>query len=90
MEIVVISLLDGVVYGILFMLACGLTLGFGMLGVINVARAATPMLLQQFPGEIYWIVVADRGIGSPGIFTRRARRARTAAYHFGPVRRPAA
>ena len=40
MEILLISLLNGLVYGmLLFMLASGLTLIFSMMGVLNFAHA---------------------------------------------------
>ena len=40
MEIVLVSLLNGLVYGmLLFMLASGLTLIFSMMGVLNFAHA---------------------------------------------------
>jgi branched-chain amino acid transport system permease protein len=45
MEIVLISLLNGVVYGmLLFMLASGLTLIFSMMGVLNFAHASIYMI----------------------------------------------
>jgi branched-chain amino acid transport system permease protein len=45
MEIVVISLLNGLVYGmLLFMLASGLTLIFSMMGVLNFAHASIYMV----------------------------------------------
>jgi branched-chain amino acid transport system permease protein len=45
MEIVVISLVNGLVYGmLLFMLASGLTLIFSMMGVLNFAHASIYML----------------------------------------------
>src|SRR5271167_1175193 len=45
MEIVLVSLLDGLVYGmLLFMLASGLTLIFSMMGVLNFAHASIYMI----------------------------------------------
>jgi len=45
MEIVIISLLNGLVYGmLLFMLASGLTLIFSMMGVLNFAHASIYMI----------------------------------------------
>src|SRR6202045_1294027 len=45
MEIVLVSLLNGLVYGmLLFMLACGLTLIFSMMGVLNFAHASIYMI----------------------------------------------
>src|ERR1700760_5090873 len=45
MEIVLVSLLNGLVYGmLLFMLASGLTLIFSMMGVLNFAHASIYMI----------------------------------------------
>src|SRR5208337_4365424 len=45
MEIVLITLLNGLVYGmLLFMLASGLTLIFSMMGVLNFAHASMYMI----------------------------------------------
>ena len=45
MEVFVVSLLNGLVYGmLLFMLASGLTLIFSMMGVLNFAHASAYML----------------------------------------------
>ncbi len=53
MEIVVGSLLNGLVYGmLLFMLASGLTLIFSMMGVLNFAHASIYMLGAYFAYEI--------------------------------------
>src|SRR5579862_3842231 len=60
MEVIVISLLNGLVYGmLLFMLASGLTLIFSMMGVLNFAHASIYMLGAYFAYEIsrhidYW------------------------------------
>jgi branched-chain amino acid transport system permease protein len=52
MEVVVISLLNGLVYGmLLFMLASGLTLIFSMMGVLNFAHASIYMLGAYFAFE---------------------------------------
>jgi len=53
MEIFVISLLNGLVYGmLLFMLASGLTLIFSMMGVLNFAHASIYMLGAYFAYQI--------------------------------------
>jgi branched-chain amino acid transport system permease protein len=53
MEIVLISILNGVVYGmLLFMLASGLTLIFSMMGVLNFAHAGIYMLGAYFAFDI--------------------------------------
>ena len=45
MEFVIISLLNGVVYGLLlFMVSAGLTLIFGMMGIMNMAHASFYMI----------------------------------------------
>ena len=57
MEIVVISLLNGLVYGmLLFMLASGLTLIFSMMGVLNFAHASIYMLGAYFAYQISTVV----------------------------------
>jgi branched-chain amino acid transport system permease protein len=53
MDILIISLLNGLVYGmLLFMLASGLTLIFSMMGVLNFAHASIYMLGAYFAYEI--------------------------------------
>jgi branched-chain amino acid transport system permease protein len=53
MEVFVISLLNGLVYGmLLFMLASGLTLIFSMMGVLNFAHASIYMLGAYFAYQI--------------------------------------
>src|ERR1700750_297559 len=60
MGVFIISLLNGLVYGmLLFMLASGLTLIFSMMGVLNFAHASVYMLGAYFAYEIrrhvnYW------------------------------------
>jgi hypothetical protein len=63
---------------VLFLLASGLMLVFGMLGVLNVTGAMGPMLLQQFVGESC-VLTAERQVRSSGLFKRRTRRARPTA-----------
>src|SRR5215471_16076993 len=57
MQIGVISLLDGLVYGmLLFMLASGLTLILSMMGVLNFAHASIYMLGAYFAYQVsHWI-----------------------------------
>ncbi len=53
MEFVLVSLLNGVSYGmLLFMLSAGLTLIFGMMGVLNFAHASFYMLGAYFAYQI--------------------------------------
>ncbi|MBS0643541.1 MAG: branched-chain amino acid ABC transporter permease [Acetobacteraceae bacterium] len=53
MEVFVISLLNGLVYGmLLFMLASGLTLIFSMMGVLNFAHASIYMLGAYFAYQV--------------------------------------
>src|SRR5215510_16371693 len=53
MEVILVSLLNGLVYGmLLFMLASGLTLIFSMMGVLNFAHANTYMLGANFAYDI--------------------------------------
>jgi branched-chain amino acid transport system permease protein len=66
MEIVLVSLLNGLVYGmLLFMLASGLTLIFSMMGVLNFAHASIYMIgaylaftVSQFTGFLPALIVA--------------------------------
>jgi branched-chain amino acid transport system permease protein len=53
MEVLLVSLLNGLVYGmLLFMLASGLTLIFSMMGVLNFAHASMYMLGAYFAYEV--------------------------------------
>ena len=64
MELFLVSLLNGLVYGmLLFMLASGLTLIFSMMGVLNFAHASIYMLGAYFAYELslhvnYWAALA--------------------------------
>jgi branched-chain amino acid transport system permease protein len=66
MEIVLVSLFNGVVYGmLLFMLASGLTLIFSMMGVLNFAHASIYMIgaylaftVSQFVGFFPALIIA--------------------------------
>jgi branched-chain amino acid transport system permease protein len=79
LELVFFSLLNGLVYGmLLFMLASGLTLIFGMMGVLNFAHAAFYMLGAYFAYTIsrytgFWpgLVVAPLVVGLLGAATER-------------------
>lgn len=79
MEQLVFSLLNGVLYGmLLFMLASGLTLIFGMMGVLNFAHASFYMLGAYFAYTIsaatnYWValVLAPVLVGILGGLTER-------------------
>ena len=57
LELTTVSLLNGVVYGLLlFMLSSGLTLIFGMMGVLNFAHASMFMLGAYFSYQLgRWI-----------------------------------
>jgi len=57
LELAAVSLLNGVVYGLLlFMLSCGLTLIFSMMGVLNFAHASVFMLGAYFSYQIaHWV-----------------------------------
>ena len=53
MEVLLVSLLNGLVYGmLLFMLASGLTLIFSMMGVLNFAHASVYMLGAYFAYDV--------------------------------------
>jgi branched-chain amino acid transport system permease protein len=79
LELIVFSLLNGLVYGmLLFMLASGLTLIFGMMGVLNFAHAAFYMLGAYVAYTIsgvlsFWagLVVAPLLVGLLGALVER-------------------
>lgn len=79
MELVVFSLLNGLLYGLLlFMLSSGLTLIFGMMGVLNFAHASLFMLGAYFSYEImrrigFWpaLVLAPVLVGALGALIER-------------------
>lgn len=79
MEFFIISLLNGVVYGLLlFMVSAGLTLIFGMMGVLNFAHASFYMLgayLAYTFGKIvgYWpaIIISPLLVGLLGAVVER-------------------
>jgi len=87
MEFVLISLLNGLSYGLLlFMLSSGLTLIFSMMGVLNFAHASFYMLGAYFGYQLslwvgYWpalliapLIVGLLGAGIERIGLRRVRR----------------
>lgn len=79
MEFVVISTLNGIIYGLLlFMVSSGLTLIFGMMGVLNFAHASFYMLGAYFAYTIsgiagFWagLVVAPLLVAGIGILIER-------------------
>jgi branched-chain amino acid transport system permease protein len=78
-ELIFFSVLNGLVYGmLLFMLASGLTLIFGMMGVLNFAHAAFYMLgayfaytISLYTGFFPGLVVAPLGVGLLGAAIER-------------------
>ncbi|MFJ1253289.1 branched-chain amino acid ABC transporter permease [Cupriavidus sp. CuC1] len=79
MEYLIVSLLNGAIYGLLlFMVSAGLTLIFGMMGVLNFAHASFYMLGAYFAytlqGTIgFWpaIVVSPILVGLAGVAVER-------------------
>ena len=79
LEIIFISTLDGTLYGmLLFLMASGLTVIFGMMGVLNFAHASFYMLGAFFGFEIsrhlgFWLglVVAPLLVGGIGTVVER-------------------
>jgi len=75
-----IQILHGLVYGaVLFLLASGLTLIFGMMDVLNFAHGAFYMLGAYFSFSVvvwtgqYWLglIFAPLGVGLMGVFVER-------------------
>ena len=91
MEFFVVSLLNGSIYGLLlFMVSAGLTLIFGMMGVLNFAHTSFYMVgaylaysLQKYTG--YWpaIVIAPILVGLIGAFVERYMLRRVHQYGHG-------
>lgn len=79
LESILFTLLNGVLYGmLLFMLASGLTLIFGMMGVLNFAHASFYMLgaycaysISQVAGFWVALIVAPLFVGFLGALTER-------------------
>src|SRR3712207_4137485 len=79
MDAILVALLNGLVYGLLvFMVSAGLTLIFGMMGVLNFAHASFYMLGAYFAyalqGAIgFWpaIVLAPVLVGLVGVAVER-------------------
>jgi branched-chain amino acid transport system permease protein len=79
MEALIVSLLNGTIYGLLlFMVSAGLTLIFGMMGVLNFAHASFYMLGAYFAYTLqgllgFWgaIVVSPLLVGLVGVVVER-------------------
>ncbi|MGH2341281.1 branched-chain amino acid ABC transporter permease [Segnochrobactraceae bacterium EtOH-i3] len=79
MEFVTLSLLNGAIYGmLLFMVSAGLTLIFGMMGVLNFAHASFYMLGAYFAYTLsgmfnFWVglIVAPLMVGVFGVIIER-------------------
>jgi branched-chain amino acid transport system permease protein len=79
METFIVSLLNGVIYGLLlFMVSAGLTLIFGMMGVLNFAHASFYMLGAYFAYSLqgvigFWgaVVVSPLLVGGVGVVVER-------------------
>ncbi|MGB3719571.1 MAG: branched-chain amino acid ABC transporter permease [Proteobacteria bacterium] len=88
MEFLIISTLNGVTYGLLlFMVSAGLTLIFGMMGVLNFAHASFYMLGAYIAYTVattinFWLglLVAPILVGLLGIFVERNLLRRVHAY----------
>jgi len=92
MEIYVIQAMHGLVYGmLLFLVASGLTLVFGMMGVLNIAHAAFYMLGAYFSYSLvtwtgnFWLclILAPVGVGLMGAFVERFLLRRVHTYGHG-------
>ena len=79
MDTLVVSLLNGVIYGLLlFMVSAGLTLVFGMMGVLNFAHASFYMLGAYFAYALqgtlgFWaaLFVSPLIVGAVGVIVER-------------------
>ena len=79
MEQIIFSLLNGVIYGLLlFMVSAGLTLIFGMMGVLNFAHASFYMLGAYFAYTLqdpigFWpaVIVSPLLVGLVGVVVER-------------------
>lgn len=79
-EIYAIQMLHGLVYGmLLFLVASGLTLVFGMMGVLNLAHAAFYMVgayfaytITRYTGSFWWsLLICPLIVGALGILIER-------------------
>jgi branched-chain amino acid transport system permease protein len=88
MEFVLISVLNGITYGLLlFMVSAGLTLIFGMMGVLNFAHASFYMLgayvgytVSRFIGFWPGLLIAPVVVGTLGIVIERVLLRRVHAF----------
>jgi len=79
MDTLVVALLNGVIYGLLlFMVSAGLTLVFGMMGVLNFAHASFYMLGAYFAYALqgtlgFWaaLLVSPLIVGAVGVIVER-------------------
>ena len=79
MEFLTVSLLNGVIYGLLlFMVSAGLTLIFGMMGVLNFAHASLYMVgaylaytLQKYVGFVGAVLLSTVLVGLIGVIVER-------------------
>jgi branched-chain amino acid transport system permease protein len=79
MDQIVVSLLNGIIYGLLlFMVSAGLTLIFGMMGVLNFAHASFYMLGAYFAYTLqgalgFWpaVVLSPMLVGLVGVIVER-------------------
>ena len=79
MEFLTVSLLNGVIYGLLlFMVSAGLTLIFGMMGVLNFAHASFYMVgaylaytLQKYVGFVSAVLLSTVLVGLIGVIVER-------------------
>lgn len=79
MDHLIVSLLNGVIYGLLlFMVSAGLTLIFGMMGILNFAHASFYMLgayfayaLQDSVGFWWALVISPILVGGVGVVVER-------------------
>lgn len=89
MEHLIVSLLNGVIYGLLlFMVSAGLTLIFGMMGVLNFAHASFYMLGAYFAYTLqaplgFWpaLVLSPLLVGVVGVIVERYFLRRV--HHYG-------
>jgi branched-chain amino acid transport system permease protein len=92
-SIYLIQAMHGIVYGmLLFLVASGLTLVFGMMGVLNIAHAAFYMVGAYFTYSLvtwtgsFWLclILAPIGVGIIGAFVERVLLRRVHALGHGP------